>query len=91
MTGRYDCHRITQVTAWSKGCHRPPTTAKKKEKTMSCQGMTREGKGSTHGQEVYSCKHCGAGGCESDDSTNQNFGGDKRLKCGSSLSRERGS
>jgi hypothetical protein len=56
---------------------------------MSCQGMTREGKGSTHDEEVYSCKHCGAGGCESDDFTNRNFEGGKRLKCGSSLSQER--
>ena len=41
--------------------------SQRKEKTMSCQGMTREGKGSTHGQRVYICKHCGAGGCENDD------------------------
>ena len=34
---------------------------------MSCQGKTRHGQGSTRGQGVYKCKHCGAVGCDSND------------------------
>ncbi len=65
----------------SQGCNYRSLT---KIKHMSCQGKTRNGTGSTHGQCVYKCKNCGAVGCDSNDCTNRNFWGGKCLKCGRS-------
>ena len=56
---------------------------------MSCQGKTRESKGSFHGQGVYKCNHFGEVGCDSNDCTNRNFWAGKCLKCGRSTCWER--
>ncbi len=53
---------------------------------MSCQGKTREGKGSIQGQGVYKCKRCGTVGCDSNGCTNRNFWAGECLKCGRSTS-----
>jgi hypothetical protein len=40
--------------------------------------------GSTHGQSVYKCDHCGSVACENNGCTNMNFYGSKCHKCGKS-------
>ena len=83
------CDRISDLPGKA-GLFRQPlgNRTESKEQTMSCQGQTREEKGSIHGPGVYKCKHCGAVGCDSNDCTNRNFWAGKCLKCGRSTSRE---